>query len=155
MSTPALHPNVITKGKRTGSKHRTQAEVDARQRAAQALEQVTAVTLTAPDWLNSVAKKIWKRKVEEISALRSPDVLLSDLDRDVLAVYCDNLASYMDLARHNGKTTIEEHKVKQTYTMRIIGAAEKLGFTPASRARLIRKKADEDPNKERFGKEFD
>lgn len=151
----AHHPNVIKKGKRPGSKHRTKAEVESALRAADALRQKTPVTLTAPEWLNPVARKIWKRKVDEIAALQSPDALLSNLDSDVLAVLCDNIASYMDLAKHNGKTTIEEHKVKQTYTMRIIGAADKLGFTPASRARLIRKKAEEEPGKEKFGKDFD
>ena len=154
MPTPADHPNVDADKKTKGRKHRTRAEIQARKAAADALSRAKAVTLKPPVWLNAKAKTIWNRKVKEIAGLNSPDTLLDTLDGDVLAVYCDNLASYSDLARKNGKTTLEEHKIKQTYTLRIIGAAERLGFTPASRARLIKKTA-EDPEQDQFGKEFD
>lgn len=155
MPNPAHHPNVIKKGKRPGSKHRTKAEVESALRAANALRQITPVTLTAPDWLSPVTRNIWKRKLKEIAALDSPDMLLCDLDGDALAIFCDGMACYIALARRNAALTIEEHKIKQTYYMRIMNAAERLGFTPASRARLIRKKAEEEPGKEKFGKDFD
>jgi phage terminase small subunit len=154
MPNPADHPNVDPSKKTKGRKHRTLAEIDRRKQAADALSRAKSVTLKPPAWLNKEAKAIWQRKIKEIKGLNSPDTLLDTLDGDVLAVFCDNLASYSGLAKKNGKTTLDEHKIKQTYSLRIIGAAERLGFTPASRARLIKKTAsgiDED----QFGNEFD
>jgi phage terminase small subunit len=150
MPNVASHPRTHASGR----KHRTNAEKDSLEAAAKALERTKPPRLTAPAWLNPKAQTIWKRKVKEIAGLNSPDVLLDTLDSDVFAVFCDNLASYMDLAKKNGKTSLEEHKIKQAYTLRIIGAAERLGFTPASRARLIRKNAL-DENGDPFGEEFD
>lgn len=150
MPNNASHPRTD----QSGRKHRTKAELESRKRAAAALERTASSRLTAPSWLNSKARTIWNRKIKEIAGLKSPDALLDVLDGDVLAVYCDSIASYMNLAKKNGKTTLEEHKIKQTYTLRIIGAAERLGFTPASRARLIRKNTQLDDG-DKFGEEFD
>ena len=150
MPNNASHPRTDAASR----KHRTKAEKESREQAAQALERTVAPRLNAPAWLNPKAKAVWKRKIKEIAGLKSPDALLDVLDGDVLAVYCDNIASYMDMAKKNGKTTLEEHKIKQTYTLRIIGAAERLGFTPASRARLIRKNALGE-NGDPFGEDFD
>lgn len=150
MPNSSSHPRTDSSGR----KHRTKAEKESREGAAKAFERTKPPKLTPPAWLGKKAKEIWIRKVKEIAGLQQPDALLDILDGDVLAVYCDNIASYMDLARKNGSTTIEEHKIKQTYTLRIIGAAERLGFTPASRARLIGKRAAGE-NIDPFGEEVD
>lgn len=154
MPTPNVHPSVIADKKTDGQKHRTKSEIKALKTIADGVKRSGVVDLKPPGWLNPKARTIFLRKVKEISGLNSPDTLLDDIDVDVLAVYCDNLVSYQDLAKHNGKTTFDQHKLKQTYTLRIIGAAERLGFTPASRARLIRKRALENPE-ETHGRKFD
>ena len=141
MPKTGYHPNVIADKKTRGQKHRTRAEINALKDAARDLDRVTVVDVKPPAWLSPKARTIFKRKISEIKGLNSPDTLLDNLDGDVLAVYCNNLVSYQTLAKKNGTSTVDDHKLMQTYTLRIIGAAERLGFTPASRARLIRKRA--------------
>lgn len=153
MPNQSFHPNVIPKGKVDGRKHRTKREKDALAMAAEAFERKSPASLKAPTWLNRDARAVWDRKIKEINGLRSPDVLLDPLDNDLFANWCDLVASYQSLAK-NGKTTVEEHKLKQSYATRIQQGADKLGFSPASRARLIRKHA-EGEDKDNFGKEFD
>jgi len=154
MPNVAAHPNVIPAGKTPGAKHRTKSEIDARRAAAEALERTVPLPLKAPAWLNKAARAVWNRKIAEIKGLRSPDVLLDPLDTDLFANWCDLVASYQSLAKKNGHTTVEDHKLKQSYATRIQQGADKLGFSPASRARLIRKRSEEG-NKDPFGKEFD
>ena len=140
MPNPNIHPSTIADKKTSGQKHRTKAEIAALKAAARDLDCVV-VDVKPPGWLSPKARTIFNRKIAEIKGLNSPDTLLDNLDGDVLAVYCNNLVSYQTLAKNNGTSTVDDHKLMQTYTLRIIGAAERLGFTPASRARLIRKRA--------------
>ena len=153
MPTPNVHPSTIADKKTRGQKHRTKAEIESLKSAADELKRHGPSNLKPPEWLSPKARTIFNRKITEIRGLNSPDTLLDELDTDLLAVYCDHLVNYQELAKKNGLTTIDKHKLKQTYTLRIIGAAERLGFTPASRARLIRKHAmgqDDDPFKNKF-----
>lgn len=154
MPNQAYHPNVIPKGKADGHKHRTKNETDALSAAADAFRRTSSAPLKAPTWLNKDARAVWDRKIREIRGLKSPDVLLDPLDNDLFANWCDLVASYQSLAKKNGHTTVEEHKLKQSYATRIQQGADKLGFSPASRARLIRKRA-EGEGKDKFGKDFD
>jgi phage terminase small subunit len=154
MPNAADHPNVIPGTKTEGRKHRTKAEIASRRDAAAALARTEPVVLTVPDWLSKGAKTIAKRKIAEIQGLNSPDVLLDPLDMDVFGMYCENSAIYQKLARKNGKKTTDDYKLMLSLTQKIHEGADKLGFTPASRARLIRKRASETPGEEP-GKKFD
>ena len=155
MPTPVVSVKVIPRKKTPGTKHRTHAERDSLFAAAEAFERTDAATLKVPSWLGKDARDIWNRKVAEIKGLNSPDALLDPLDSDVFATWCNNVVLYRKLASKNGSATAEDYKLMISLTMRINEGAEKLGFTPASRARLIRRRAVGEGNADNFGKDFD
>lgn len=161
MPTPPVSADLMTPGGAAGGKHWTRAEVEARQKAAEGAKRKGPVRLIAPDWLTDDARKIWKRVRRQAAGLE----LLDNLDADMLAIYCDAISNYQMaraiLARISaGEITtgvdlsVEDRiKTMQAWARLISAYADKLGFTPAARARLVKKKADEvlDP----FGDEFD
>lgn len=106
-----------------------------------------SVSLVKPQWLQGRAKRIWYQKVEKAKEFE----LLDDLDVHTLAVFCDTMAKYEDLAR-KAKTEKETTQL-QAWARIIIQYSEKLGFTPGSRTRLAKKKAEKavDPFAKDFG----
>jgi phage terminase small subunit len=129
-------------GKKGKGKHWTKAQVDARQSAADRLTREKPSKVTPPDWLSKDALIVWKRKLDEVAGLKASEELLDVLDREMLAVYCDAYVQYQKTAQKRRKN-IEDVKGLQTWA-RIIGAyADKLGFNPSARARLVKKIADE------------
>jgi len=154
MPTKADHPNVIPETKTKGRKHRTKAEIAARKAAARDLERTDALKLTVPETLHGDAKKIAARKIKEIKGLNSPDVLLDALDVDEFSNWCVIQAEFEKLAKMNGSKTQQDLNNMFRLKKLATEGAEKLGFTPASRARLIRKRATENPEEEP-GRKFD
>jgi P27 family predicted phage terminase small subunit len=139
-------------GKKGRGKHWTAAEVAARQKAADTLKRKKKVELIPPGWLSEAARKVWDRKLVEVSGLNAAEDLLDVLDAEMLAVYCDAYVQYQLTAGVSPKTS-DMIKELQAWSRIISAYAEKLGFTPNARARLVKKLTDK--NEDRFGKDFD
>jgi len=135
-------------GKKGRGKHWTAAEVRARQQAAEALKRAESVSLKPPAWLGTEARAIWAKKLKETEGVDLLDVL----DEESLAVYCDSVVKYR-LISGQKRLDIDDHKIMQAYSRIIAQYAEKLGFNPSARARLIKKRAEE--KKDPFGEDFD
>lgn len=161
MPTAHVSAENMAVGKKNSGKHWTRAEVDARQAAADAAKRKTRVVLTMPDWLSADAQTIWKKVRRQAAGLE----ILDNLDAEMLAIYCDALAKYKVISQQiefgatdeNGQPLPQEDLIKsaQAWARLAAGYAEKLGFTPAARARLAKKKADDllkvNPFDEAFG----
>jgi P27 family predicted phage terminase small subunit len=114
----------------------------------------TRVWLRAPEWLSVEAFKVWKKVKRQAAGLD----LLDNLDAEMLAVYCDAVVQYREEAARLKRMEVPEGrsdlvKSVQSWARLIASYAEKLGFTPTGRARLVKKRADE--LKDDFGDEFD
>jgi phage terminase small subunit len=152
---PTQHVSVATMkiGKKGGGKHWTEKEIDARQQAADELSRKDGAVITPPLWLNDEALELWKKKLAEIAGLNAGNELLDALDSEILALYCDAVVLYRKISQKK-RLKLDDHKLMQTYMLRIGGYAERLGFTPGARARLVKKRADgKEPDE--FGKMFD
>ena len=150
------------------SKHMTQAETDAREKAeAETLPSRQIITLAPPPYIrrDKAALAYWRDTLQRMDGM----ALLDDLDTDVLAIYCSMLA------RRDVLQTVCYEAVRLTQKPRaslndkldgigqidnvlgklagqertLIVYAEKLGLTPSGRVRLARKRslaaADETP----------
>ena len=141
-------------GKKGGGKHWTKDEIERREEAAQAYQRADDATLTPPDWLSDGAIAIWEKKLAEIAGLNAGTELLDALDSEILATYCDAVHNYAELSKVQNKSA-DTYKVMQAYNRIILAQADKLGFTPAARNRLIKVRADENKNVDEFGDKFD
>lgn len=142
----------MTVGSKGPGKHWTVAQVAARQAEAARLKRETRVDLTPPDWLSEEARDVWDRKIAEVAGLNAADDLLDVLDTEMLAVYCDAYIQYKLTASVSPKTS-DMIKELQAWSRILSAYAEKLGFTPNARARLVKKLSAE--KKDRFGEDFD
>ena len=141
-------------GKKNGGKHWTRAEVEARQAAAEGVKRNKRVSLRAPKWLSVEAHKIWGKVRKKTYGLE----LLDNLDADMLAIYCDAVVKYRQASEKLATDDVdfdrdEAIKAIQAWARLVAMYSEKLGFTPAARARLVKHKADE--TLDAFGEEFD
>lgn len=110
---------------------------------------------SAPAWLNPSAKREWRRIAKE-----APRGLITQIDRQILAQYCQNVARIAELERivtEEGYTFLSEKgyvcqrpemgilKGLQTLQIRI---CEQLGFTPSGRSRvtIVPPAQQEDPD---------
>lgn len=152
MSTRAVAAETMGVGRKQGGKHWTESEVTARQEAANKLQRTTKARLIPPDWLSKEARKIWDQKIKQVDGLKAANELLDVLDTELLAVYCDSYVQYMTAARIAKKTS-DDIKELQAWSRILKDYAERLGFTPSARARLVKKIADK--NKDKFGSKFD
>lgn len=141
-------------GKKGGGKHWTKEQISRRQEAASAFQRADDATLTPPEWLASAAVEIWQKKIDEIAGLNAGTELLDALDSEVLATYCDAVYNYSKLSKVPNKSP-DTYKFMQAYNRIILAQADKLGFTPASRNRLIKVRADESKTVDEFGDKFD
>jgi phage terminase small subunit len=148
MPTKVVSVETMEVGKKGRGKHWTAAEVAARKDAAEALKRAEKVQLHPPDWLGREALAIWNKKIEEAAEVNLFDVL----DEESLAVYCDSVIKYKKISKKQ-RLKIDDHKTLQAYSRIIAQYAEKLGFNPSARARLIKKRAEE--KKDPFGEDFD
>lgn len=143
-------------GKKSGGKHWTKAEVEARRAAAEKLQPAGRVTLRMPAWLSEDARKVWARVRRETRDLE----LLINLDAEMLAIYCDAVANYQKLSKgmvitdEDGKQIARKDVIKaaQSWARIVASYADKLGLSPAARARLAKKIAEEETDP--FGEEF-
>jgi phage terminase small subunit len=112
----------------------------------------TGAKLSPPDWLSKDSITLWNEKLAQVAGLKAANELLDVLDTELLAMYCDAVVKYRYLA---GATQLSTDDVKalQAWSRIVRDCAEKLGFTPSARARLVKKIADE--GKDTFGKKFD
>lgn len=157
MPTPHVSPDQMAIGKKSPGKHWTEAEVAARQKAAEGLKRKTRITLRAPDWLSEDARKVWDRVKRQLRGIE----LLDNLDVEMLAIYCDAVARYrqfsrgMVVEREDGSIVGSDEVIKtaQAWARIVAAYADKLGLSPAARARLAKRKADEEVDP--FDKEFD
>jgi P27 family predicted phage terminase small subunit len=98
--------------------------------------------VTPPDWLSKEALDVWRRKLQEVAGLKASEDLLDVLDREMLAIYCDAYVQYQVTARQK-KKSIDDIKELQAWSRILAAYADKLGFNPSARARLVKKIADE------------
>jgi P27 family predicted phage terminase small subunit len=155
MPTKHIDAKNMEVGKKGTGKHWTEAEVQARQLAAEGLTRKAKVRLKAPEWLSADALVVWKRIIKQTKGLQ----LLDNLDENMLAIYCDTMIKYQQLSRVEDESgelkglSNDGIKALQAYARLLAGYADKLGLTPAGRARLAKKEADK--KLDEFGEEFD
>jgi len=152
MATKAVSAATMAIGKKGGGKHWTADQVAARQQAAASLTR-KKTELIAPGWLNSGALFEWGQIIHNAEQVE----LLDDLDAGPLGVYCSAMDHYQTIEKSiaNGEQqTDDAMKLLQGWARIIATYADKLGFTPQARARLIKKRADEN-KPDKFGKQFD
>lgn len=136
-------------GKKGRGRHWTAAEVSARQAAAERLKRKGPKDLKPPAWLSPAARKVWDKKMQDVKGVD----LLDILDEESLAIYCDAVANYEQLSRRKRKS-LDVHKAAQAWARIAANYADRLGFTPTARARLIGKRAQK-PAKDQFAQDFD
>lgn len=137
--------------------HRTKAERAARMAATEGMKRKTVVRLRAPGWMSEEALAIWKRTLRQARGLD----LLDLLDENMLAIYCDAVARYRQASStlivldKEGEPTARDESIKaaQAWARVVAQYADKLGLSPAARARLAKRKADEITDS--FGEAFD
>ncbi len=145
MPTKTVTSEVMKAGR---GKHWTKEEIAKRKAAENKLKRKNDRGLYPPAWLSVEAKKVWRRVVKSAEGI---GVLLDNIDTECLAIYCNAYANYQKASK---KTLIaEDIKALQAWARIVAQFADKLGFTPTARARLVKKLAD--PQRDRFGEEFD
>ena len=95
--------------------------------------------LDAPEWLCDEATAIWKRLSENLDA----NGLLTQVNRDLLAIYCDLIADYR-AKRAEGKMP------PMAQVSRMTSLAGEFGFTPSAASRIIAPKRGNADGKSRF-----
>lgn len=139
--------------------HRTNAELEERTQAEDAISALTPISLSPPDWLDDIAKKEYKRIVPLLKELP-----VASLDYSLVNSYC---MAYSDLVRASERLKKEDDiietahgtKLNQNHVIRreafkiINSVAPKLGMTIDSRLKIFVPKKEEKKNtlKEMFG----
>lgn len=152
------------------TKHLTAEEAEARDAAEQSVatgRQV--VSLNRPTWLTGRGKKYWDSILDRMAGT----AILDDLDAEVLAIYCAQLAErdalQSDLKRARTKREGQEPDMELILALtkqlnakdaKIKDFASELGCTPSGRVRLAQRRSisaaaaeagDGDPNGDLFG----
>lgn len=151
------------------SKHLTAGEAQARQAAEQSVTpNRETVALECPRWLTGQCRKYW----DSILVRMLGTAILDDLDAEVLAIYCSQLAE-RDALQADLKRARVKHKGQELDMDRILRLnrqidakdskikdyASELGCTPSGRVRLAQRRSftaakdgdDGDPNGDLFG----
>jgi len=154
------------------TKHSTKEELRVRQEAERSVmpERIGGADLKAPRGVKGAAATYWKQIISRCEDV----ILIDDLDREMLAVYCQMLVRRDKLNKlcekllkealkndADGETTEATDKldglIKQVAALErnLMTYADKLGFTPQSRVRLAQKRAsaaaEDDPASTFFG----
>ena len=119
----------------------TKKEIYKRKKNEEKLK-ISSNNLKAPSWLEPGAKKNFKRIVE----LMKPTGILSDVDVDILAVYCDTYYDYLSYKRRVNPLIREKRNASATLTK----YANMLGLTPSARASLAIHLDDESDDDDDF-----
>ena len=101
-----------------------------------------------PRWLSSKARDHWRRIIPSLAALR----VISDLDANLIARYCDAWARWVDLSddlTRKGTTQIiagknglaysvqrPEVSMQDKLTAQLLQMEKELGLTPSARSRI-------------------
>jgi P27 family predicted phage terminase small subunit len=152
MPTKTVSVDTMSVGRKDGGKHWTASEIAARQEAADKLARKTESRLIPPSWMSKKAREVWDQKIKQVDGLKAANELLDVLDTELLAIYCDACVQYRETAELKTKTS-DDIKALQAWSRIVNSYAERLGFTPTSRARLVKKIADK--SKDKFGSKFD
>lgn len=152
MPTKTVAAETMGVGRKGGGKHWTASEIESRKEAAEKLKRKQQAVLEPPSWLSKEALKVWHAKIDQVNGLKAANELLDVLDTELLAVYCDATVRYQDCAQIRKKSP-DDIKELQAWSRILKDYAEKLGFTPNARARLVKKISDKD--KDKFGSKFD
>lgn len=161
MPTKAVTADTMDIGRKGQGKHWTADEVTARQLAADKLKRKRGQKLEPPAWLSKDSVTLWHEKLHQVAGLNAASDLLDVLDTELLAVYCDAVIQYREIAqgeidpraKKKKPLSTDDIKALQGWSRIIRDCAEKLGFTPSARARLVKKIADK--GADTFGKKFD
>jgi len=129
-------------------KHLTNAERAARERAEGELSRQKRIRLTSPSWLDDDARKIFEDTKRRLKGLQ----LLDNSDVELLSIYCDAVSKYRTASNLLNKVdelgrplaTKDELNACQAWARLIAAYAEKLGLTPTARARLAKRKAEQE-----------
>lgn len=127
--------------------HLTKGEIDKRLQAEQQFA-VATDKIKPPKWLDDTGKKEFKRIVKEMAQTG----ILTNIDVDMLALYCDALSQYIECSetiRQEGimveytNKAAETNKVphpllskKKQLFEQMKALASEFGFTPAARAKI-------------------
>jgi P27 family predicted phage terminase small subunit len=133
-------------GKRRG-KHWTKEEIKAREEAAALVTRSKDKSINPPESLSGDGRRVWARVMASVKGIS----LFDNMDTELLEAYCEAVAKSRQLAK--GPMSLDDTKLYQGYLRLIKSLADSLGLSPASRARLVKQKADE--IQDDFGKEFD
>ena len=95
--------------------------------------------LSGPEWLSADALAIWDRLAENLDA----NGLLTQVNRDLLAVYCDLVADYR-------AKRAEGNMPPMAQVSRMTSLAGEFGFTPSAASRIIAPKKAKANDKSRF-----
>lgn len=118
-------------------KHLTNAERESRQAAEAGLRRKGRVTLPCPAWLGPESRKIFEATKRRLRGLD----LLDSSDADLLALYADAVHQYQaQMASAAGD--MKAIAAAQAWSRLALQYAEKLGISPAAKARLARKRAE-------------
>lgn len=102
-----------------------------------------------PDWLAGIALEQWNRLAPKLNSLG----LFETLDRDLLALYCDAYAGYVEARQHSPVQIIERTTksgeplgnyeqvsgwatIQKTTSKAMVDLMQMMGLTPASRSGL-------------------
>ena len=140
------------------TKHRTKAEIEARQQAEADFLPMRPAKLKIPKSLGKdpAARRHWNSILKRADGL----AILDDLDAEMLAVYCSALSrrdALNDLCREHMAALAEAEDADQRLELvekldglisklqghekTLLSYADKLGMTPEGRVRLARKRA--------------
>ncbi|WP_026486816.1 phage terminase small subunit P27 family [Caldanaerobius polysaccharolyticus] len=137
-----------------GKKHLTKAEIEQRLAGEQRFA-IASDKIKPPKWLNKTAKKEFNRIVKEMAETG----LLTNIDVDALAIYCDALSQYIEcckiiereglMVEYTNKAA-ETNKVphpllskKKQLFEQMKAIASEFGFTPSARAKIAIPKQEE------------
>lgn len=144
MPTKHVTAEVMDEG---GGKHWTRAQKEARKTAADQVKRKTKKSINAPSSLSAAGKLVWNRVMKSVQEIE----LLDNMDTELLEAYCEAVAQSRELKKK--AMSLDDIKAYQAYLRIIKSLADSLGLSPAARARLVKKKADEIIDE--FGKKFD
>ena len=131
-------------------RHNTKSEILARLDAEAAVTR-DKVTIRPPDRVKReiAALKYWRDTVRQMRGID----LLDDLDTEMLASYCLQSAIRDQLSSQYAETQDPNVlKSLQNQERLILSYAGKLGLTAESRARLAKRRADEQPKANKFAR---
>lgn len=130
-----------------GGKHWTKKEIEAREEAAAMAARDKEKSINPPESLSGDGRRVWARIMASVKGIS----LFDNMDTELLEAYCEAVAKSRQLSK--GPMSLDDSKLYQGYLRLIKSLADSLGLSPASRARLVKQKADE--IQDDFGKEFD